>query len=58
MTCAAKHHYMYVELDDQKLMYDDWNTLPYFVVTPHLVIETKLMNRLNVEVLVLCAAYR
>ena len=49
---------MYMEQGATKTMYQDWDKLKYFVSSPTVVLESKLMYRLNIDVLVLCAAYR
>ena len=41
-----------------RYMYDDWDDLPYFISSQQQVFEAKLIRRLNIDVLVLCAAYR
>lgn len=56
--CGVKHYYQHYEPDGAKYMYSDWDSLDYFISSPSVVLETKLMRRLNIDVLVLSAAYR
>ena len=56
--CDARHDYMHFTHGQSFTMYDDWEALEYFVSSTKMAFETKLMCKVNIDMLVLCAAYR